>query len=58
MKDILISKSRIKAFIRQSQMRLSKNFLPAVNEELKFLLNRSMKRAKANRRSTLLPDDL
>ncbi len=54
----MISKIRVKEFLKQSDMRVSSDFYEALNEEIKSMLIRTAKRANGNRRSTVLACDV
>ncbi len=54
---LLISKARVKEFLRGLGLRVSPSFYEAYNEDLKNDLLRIAKRAKSNRRSTVMTSD-
>lgn len=56
--DLLVSKSRVKIFLKQNGVRVSRDFYKALDIELKALLNNVISRAKSNHRSTVLSHDL
>ena len=58
MKDKFVSKGSVKAFFRQSELRVSKDLYAALNGEVRQMLDRAAKRATANGRTTMLPHDL
>jgi len=58
MKDKFVSKSSVKSFFRQSELRVSEDLYAALNEEIRQMLDRAAMRATANGRTTMLPHDL
>jgi purine nucleoside phosphorylase len=56
--ELLISKTRVKTFLKKQNLRVSSDFYDAFNEELLDSLMRAAKRAKSNRRLTVLVKDL
>ena len=57
-KDSLIVASKIKAYIRSKKMMTSSDALGALNDKLYGMLDCAITRTKANRRSTVKPQDL
>ena len=57
-KDVLVVGSKVKAFIKSKKCLTSGELLGALNDEVKCLLDKACKRAKANKRSTLRAKDL
>jgi len=55
---LLISKTRVKAFLKKQGLRVSENCFQAFNQELIDCLTKAAKRAKGNRRLTVLVKDL
>jgi hypothetical protein len=58
MKDKFVSMGSVKAFFRQSGLRVSKDLYAALNWEVRQMLDGAAKRATANGRTTMLPHDL
>lgn len=58
MKTEFVSKASVKAFVRQSELRVSKDLYAALDNEIKQMLTRAIKRATANGRTTVQPHDL
>ena len=58
MKEKFVSKSSVKSFFRQDELRVSEDFYAALNGEVRQKLDKAAKRAKANGRTTMLPQDL
>jgi len=56
--DLLISKTRVKIFLKKQGLRVSSDFYPAFNEEITTCLVKVAKRAKSNKRLTVLVNDL
>ena len=54
----LISRSGVKTFLKQQEMRVSNGFYGALNEAIRELLIKTAKRARGNRRSTILSWDV
>jgi len=57
-RDSLIVSSKIKAYIKSKQMMTASDSLDAINEKVYSLLDCAAERTKANRRSTVKPQDL
>ena len=57
-KEPLIVASKVKAYIKSAGMMSSKEFLAAANEALCEILDKAIRRAQENKRSTLQPRDL
>ena len=57
-KDVLVVASKVKAYIKSKGLMTSADAIGALNEEVYALLNAAGKRTKANRRSTIKPQDL
>lgn len=58
MGDLLISKNRVKTFLKQQNLRVSTDFYDAMNDEIKSMLLKIAKRANSNKRSTVLAHDI
>lgn len=56
--DILVSKNRVRMFLKQNEVRVSNSFYRALSDEIKLMLLKAVKRAKKNFRSTVLEQDL
>ena len=57
-RDSLIVSSKIKAYIKSKQMMTASDSLDAINERVYCMLDCAAERTKANRRSTVKPQDL
>ncbi len=57
-RDSLIVASKIKAYIKSKQMMTASDSLDAINEKIYCILDCAAERTKANRRSTVKPQDL
>jgi hypothetical protein len=57
-RDSLVVASKIKAYIKEKQMMTSADALEAISEKVYCLLDCAMNRTKANRRSTVKPQDI
>jgi len=55
---MLLKKRQLKDFVNQSEVRVSKEYIEAVNEELKSIIKKSIKRASENGRKTTYSRDL
>jgi hypothetical protein len=55
---LLISKTRVKRFLKKQDLRVSDDFYGAFNSEIILSLEKVAKRAKSNRRPTVLVKDL
>jgi histone H3/H4 len=55
---LLVSKTGIKRFLQKNGMRVSEAAYTAINEKTKVALTNAVKRAKANKRSTVMERDL
>lgn len=58
MNELLVSKTRVKKFLKKEDMRVSCDFYSALDNEIKQILLKGTSRAKKNRRSTILSWDL
>lgn len=56
--ELLISKCRVKIFLRQSKVRVSIDFYSALDEKIREILNDAITRAKKNQRSTVMGQDI
>jgi hypothetical protein len=57
-RDSLIVASKIKAYIKSKKMMTSSDALEAISEQVYSMLDAAVVRTKANRRSTVKPQDL
>jgi hypothetical protein len=57
-KEMLVVASKVKAHVKSKGMMTASDSLPALNECVYALLDAALCRTKANRRSTLKPQDL
>ena len=57
-KDSLIVASKVKGYIKSKKMMTSADALGALNDKIYCLLDDAAARTKANRRSTVKPQDL
>ena len=57
-KESLVVASKVKAYIKSKKMMTSADALEALSEKIYCLLDKATERTKANRRSTVKPQDL
>jgi hypothetical protein len=57
-RDSLVVASKVKAYIKGKKMMTSADALEALSEKVYCLLDKATERTKANRRSTVKPQDL
>lgn len=57
-KESLIVASKIKAYVRSKKMMTASDSLEAISDRVYCMLDKAIERTKANRRSTLKPQDL
>jgi hypothetical protein len=57
-RDSLIVASKVKAYIKSKKMMTSSDALGAISEQVYTMLDAAVARTKANRRSTVKPQDL
>jgi hypothetical protein len=57
-RDSLIVASKVKAYIKSKKMMTSSDALGAISEKVYCILDSAAERCKANRRSTVKPQDL
>ena len=57
-KDVLVVASKVKAYIKSKKMMTSSDALEALSDKVYCLLDEAVVRTKANRRSTVKPQDL
>lgn len=53
-----LSKNTVRLFLNKKGMRVSSEFLPALEEKIQKLLEIAVERAGKNGRSTVMPQDL
>jgi len=57
-KEVLVVASKVKAYIKSKNMKTSSDTIPAVSDKVYAILDDAIARTKANRRSTVKPQDL
>jgi hypothetical protein len=57
-KEILVVASKVKAYVKSKKMMTSADAIGALSDKLYCILDCACERTKANRRSTLKPQDL
>ena len=57
-KESLIVASKVKAYIKSKKMMTSSDALGAISDRVYCMLDKAVERTKANRRSTIKPQDL
>ena len=57
-KEVLVVASKVKAYIKSKGMMTSADAIAALSDQVYGILDSAMKRTKANRRSTVKPQDL
>jgi len=57
-KDVLVVASKVKAYIRSKKMMCSSDAIGSISDGIYDSLDRAIERAKANRRSTVKPQDI
>jgi len=57
-RDALIVASKVKAYIKSKNMMTSSDALEAISDRVYYMLDAAIERTKANRRSTVKPQDL
>jgi len=57
-RDSLIVASKVKAYVRDKKMMTASDSLEAISDKVYAILDCAIARAKANRRSTVKPQDL
>ena len=57
-RDSLVVASKVKAYIKGKKMMTSSDALEALSEKVYCILDMAAERTKANRRSTIRPQDL
>ena len=56
-RDVLIVGSKVKAYVRSKKCMVSGDLVEAVSNEVYGLLDKAIARTKANKRSTVRPQD-
>jgi len=57
-KEVLVVASKVKAYVKKKGCMTSADAVAALSDKVYALLDEAVKRTKANRRSTLRPQDL
>jgi hypothetical protein len=57
-KDVLVVASKVKAYVKSKKMMTSADAIGALSNKIYGILDCACERTKANRRSTLKPQDL
>ncbi|MBW8017178.1 MAG: hypothetical protein FVQ82_13420 [Planctomycetes bacterium] len=57
-KEVLVVASKVKAYVKSKKMMTSSDAIGALSDVVYATLDAGIKRTKANRRSTLKPQDL
>ena len=57
-KDVLVVASKVKAYIKSKNMMTSSDAIATLSDKVCAILDEAAARAKANRRSTVKPQDL
>ncbi|MHC4558744.1 MAG: hypothetical protein ACYTFW_16850 [Planctomycetota bacterium] len=57
-KEVLVVASKVKVYIKSKQMKTSSDAITALSDKVCVILDDAVARAKANRRSTVKPQDL
>ena len=57
-KEVLVVASKVKAYIKNKNMMTSSDAIAALSDKVCAILDEAAARAKANRRSTVKPQDL
>ena len=57
-KEVLVVASKVKGYIKKKGMMTSSDAIGALNEKVYLMLDAAATRTKANRRSTVKPQDL
>jgi histone H3/H4 len=56
--EVMVVASKVKAYIKSKQMMTSSDAVTALSDKVCAILDEAVTRAKANRRSTVKPQDL
>ena len=57
-KEVLVVASKVKAYIKSKKMMTSSDAIVALSDQIYCMLDKAITRTKANRRSTVKPQDL
>lgn len=57
-KESLVVASKVKAYVRSKKMMTSSDAVVAISDRVYCMLDKAIERTKANRRSTVKPQDL
>ena len=57
-REVLVVASKVKAYIKSKKMMTSSDAIAALSERVYTVLDDAVERTKANRRSTVKPQDL
>ncbi len=57
-KEVLVVASKVKAYVKSKQMMTSSDSIATLSDKVRAILDEAIGRAKANRRSTVKPQDL
>jgi hypothetical protein len=57
-KESLVVASKVKAYIKSKKMKTSADAVGAISDGVYCMLDKAVERTKANRRSTVKPQDL
>ena len=56
--EVLVVASKVKSYVKSKQMQTSSDAIAALSDKVCAILDEATERAKANRRSTVKPQDL
>ena len=57
-KEVLVVASKVRAYIKSKKMMTSSDAIAAISDKVYCMLDHAADRTKANRRSTIKPQDL
>ncbi|MBW8035294.1 MAG: hypothetical protein FVQ79_06615 [Planctomycetes bacterium] len=57
-KEVLVVASKVKAYVKSKKMMTSSDSIGALSDQVYAMLDAAINRTKANRRSTVKPQDL
>jgi hypothetical protein len=57
-KESLVVASKVKAYVRSKKMMTASDAIEAISDRVYCMLDKAIERTKANRRSTVKPQDL
>jgi len=58
MAELLVVRSKVKAFAKKKKMRLSESAVSALSKEVEYLIEKAAKRAKLSKRGTIQDRDI